>query len=44
MPVRLPAVELYQIQAEDIRNAIDEFREGALPYSWSGDSSSLPNG
>lgn len=34
MPVRLPAVELYQIQAEDIRNAIDEFREGALPLTF----------
>jgi hypothetical protein len=31
MPVRIPALELYQIQEEDLRNAVAEFREGALP-------------
>lgn len=31
MPVRIPASELYQIQEEDLRNAIAEFREGVLP-------------
>ena len=31
MPVRIPASELYQIQEEDLRNAIDEFRRDALP-------------
>jgi hypothetical protein len=31
MPVRIPASELYQIQEDDLRNAIAEFREGALP-------------
>ena len=31
MPVRIPASELYQIQEDDLRNAIANFREGALP-------------
>lgn len=31
MPVRIPASELYQIQGDDLRNAIAKFREGALP-------------
>src|SRR6185312_6905117 len=31
MPVRIPASELYQIQEEDLRNAIAKFQEGALP-------------
>jgi hypothetical protein len=31
MPVRISASELYQIQEEDLRNAIAAFREGALP-------------
>jgi hypothetical protein len=31
MPVRIPASELYKIQADDLRNAISEFREGVLP-------------
>ena len=31
MPVRIPASELYQIQEVDLRNAIAEFREDALP-------------
>ena len=31
MPVRISASELYQIQEEDLRNAIAKFREGALP-------------
>jgi len=31
MPVRIPASELYQIQEEDLRNAIAKFQEGTLP-------------
>jgi hypothetical protein len=31
MPIRIPAAELYQIQEEDLRNAIAKFRENALP-------------
>jgi hypothetical protein len=31
MPVRIPASELYQIQEDDLRNAIANFREAALP-------------
>jgi hypothetical protein len=31
MSVRIPASELYQIQENDLRNAIANFREGALP-------------
>jgi hypothetical protein len=31
MSDRIPAAELYQIQEEDLRNAIAEFREGVLP-------------
>jgi hypothetical protein len=31
MPDRIPASELYQIQEEDLRSAIANFREGALP-------------
>ena len=31
MAARIPAAALYQIQEEDLRNAIVEFREGALP-------------
>jgi hypothetical protein len=37
MPVRIPASELYQIQEEDLRDAIAKFREGALPPTF-GDS------
>jgi hypothetical protein len=31
MPDRIPASELYQIQEDDLRSAIAEFREGVLP-------------
>lgn len=31
MPVRIPASELYQVQEEDLRDAIAKFREGTLP-------------
>jgi hypothetical protein len=31
MPVRIPASDLYQIQEEDLRDAIAKFREGVLP-------------
>lgn len=31
MPARIPASELYQIQEQDLRNAIARFREGVLP-------------
>jgi hypothetical protein len=34
MPVHIPASELYQIQEEDLRNAIAGFREGALPATF----------
>jgi hypothetical protein len=34
MPVRIPASELYKIQEQDLRKAIAEFREGALPPSF----------
>ena len=35
MLVRIPAAELYQIQEEDLRNAVAEFREGVLPPTFS---------
>ena len=35
MSVRIPAAELYQIQEEDLRNAVAEFREGVLPPTFS---------
>src|SRR6266436_1748675 len=34
MSVRIPAAELYQIQEEDLRNAIAAFREGVLPATF----------
>src|SRR5262245_34365462 len=34
MPIRIPAAELYQIQEEDLWNAIGQFREGALPRTF----------
>jgi hypothetical protein len=34
MPVRIPASELYKIQADHLRNALSEFREGVLPSTF----------
>jgi hypothetical protein len=34
MPVRIPASELYKIREKDVRDAIANFREGALPPSF----------